>query len=667
MSIFSINALKTLIIETFFTNEDREITGDEIQTGFTDTIDSLFNLKYDPLFDYPADKLVLFEINSIWKLYVTNQVVAVGESPVTNPEKYDTIIGDAGVDGIVLSVPDLRAVTGYSQDTQYIVNELNKLFTFSASSTATPDGTTVIKPDDITLPTAGRWLEAAEYVTNDVIGLLSSLATSDKTNIVNAINEVHTIADNKPNLGNTETAAYRGDRGESAYTHSQATGNPHNTKLSEISEIEKVHDIEQRITQTSDVDLPAAQVALDLETTDVLVFRRLNDNQTIDLGTSVKNRVFYVFIEPNNEGSLKNQLFSGQGITSNVWNAKINETKYDNTKRSLLVCEIKQIGSSFIVFIDHRIDKEIFLTASSITNKAEIDASNITGNESAWLVKLGLNNVNNTADADKEVSTPQANAIGQKEGSLGNPDVDGKVLSSTAAGERSWVDPSSGGASYVFKNGLVENSGVVKLGGEFTEDYFETVRSVADDLYRESYTVDSGNIVKEQYVSNGIKEMAHLFGLNEILFSSSDNSKGVVISLKHDKLSIGDTRTVKKGIEYLADYSSDFGDRSIPDVGGVKNLISEPYLDLTPSASISWDALSGLNKKLTRGGDFTLTVNNLSNGMSGDLRLNITSLTTITLPTSLLNGNVTALAAGVYHLTFVYDGTNLDFNIAHYE
>ena len=38
-------------------------------------------------------------------------------------------------------------------------------------------------------------------------------------------------------LGETSSTAYRGDRGNIAYEHSQATGNPHNTKLEELTDL----------------------------------------------------------------------------------------------------------------------------------------------------------------------------------------------------------------------------------------------------------------------------------------------------------------------------------------------------------------------------------------------------------------------------------------------
>jgi hypothetical protein len=57
---------------------------------------------------------------------------------------------------------------------------------------------------------------------------------------------------------------------------------------------------------------------------------------------------------------------------------------------------------------------------------------------------VGLGNVDNTSDANKPVSSATQSALDAKEDSLGNPDTDGKVLSSTAAGVRTWVSAGSG-------------------------------------------------------------------------------------------------------------------------------------------------------------------------------------------------------------------------------
>jgi hypothetical protein len=61
-------------------------------------------------------------------------------------------------------------------------------------------------------------------------------------------------------LGETESTAYRGDRGKIAYDHSQITGNPHGTTKADIGL--------GNVNNTSDLDKPisnATQTALDLK------------------------------------------------------------------------------------------------------------------------------------------------------------------------------------------------------------------------------------------------------------------------------------------------------------------------------------------------------------------------------------------------------------------
>lgn len=94
---------------------------------------------------------------------------------------------------------------------------------------------------------------------------------------------------------------------------------------------------------------------------------------------------------------------------------------------------------------------------------------------------VNLANVDNTSDIDKPVSTATQTALDNKEDSLGNPASDGQVLSSTAAGVRSWVDQSGGG------------------GGGFTNDpYFDVFEgSLADTdpavgvLLKEGYKIET--------------------------------------------------------------------------------------------------------------------------------------------------------------------------------
>ncbi len=93
-----------------------------------------------------------------------------------------------------------------------------------------------------------------------------------------------------------------------------------------------------------------------------------------------------------------------------------------------------------------------------------------------------------------------------------------------------------------------------------------------------------------------------------------------------------------------------------------------------------WDTKTGLYKKLTDGsGSFTLKLQNVENGMSGDFVYNNTSLLkpfpsmTIlasgggaVIPTILGNGSLSALDTGLHHICWVYDGTRITYNIAKY-
>lgn len=63
----------------------------------------------------------------------------------------------------------------------------------------------------------------------------------------------------------------------------------------------------------------------------------------------------------------------------------------------------------------------------------------VSGNpHNVTLAELGIENIDNTADLDKPISTATQNALNLKEDSLGNPTTDGEVLTSLTDGTRSW-------------------------------------------------------------------------------------------------------------------------------------------------------------------------------------------------------------------------------------
>lgn len=92
-------------------------------------------------------------------------------------------------------------------------------------------------------------------------------------------------------LGETDTTAYRGDRGKAAYAHSQQTGNPHSTTKSDIGL--------GNVDNTADIDKPISTLAANAIATKVdgtgtqNYLARFSQNKTIensivyDTGTNV--------------------------------------------------------------------------------------------------------------------------------------------------------------------------------------------------------------------------------------------------------------------------------------------------------------------------------------------------------------------------------------------
>ena len=108
-------------------------------------------------------------------------------------------------------------------------------------------------------------------------------------------------------------------------------------------------------------------------------------------------------------------------------------------------------------------------------------------------------------------------------------------------------------------------------------------------------------------------------------------------------------------------------------VGAVSSI---PESDITPTAystltvtsnATTWDCSTGLNKRVTISANLTLTITNLVDGMSGDLVVNVSSISSITITTTGFTqkkyGSLASKPIGKYHLCWICEGTNIDFNI----
>lgn len=80
----------------------------------------------------------------------------------------------------------------------------------------------------------------------------------------------------------------------------------------------------------------------------------------------------------------------------------------------------------------------------NIQNHIADDTPDVSNPHNITKVTISLGNVDNTSDLDKPVSTAQQAEIDTKEDDLGDPLVDGYILSSTTLGVRSWIPKEQG-------------------------------------------------------------------------------------------------------------------------------------------------------------------------------------------------------------------------------
>jgi hypothetical protein len=118
--------------------------------------------------------------------------------------------------------------------------------------------------------------------------------------------------------------------------------------------------------------------------------------------------------------------------------------------------------------------------------------------------------------------------------------------------------------------------------------------------------------------------------------------------------------------------------------GGIPSWADEEgaidsYAALTSNSNATWDCSTGLNKTWAINSSYVLTISNLMDGMSGDLRIFVSNAGTLTINPifgytqryvfnyehEFISGAV-YLTTGVYHLCFVVGNNWIDFNLAEY-
>ncbi len=192
MAAQGIDTLLAQIIANIFQNSAGDITGQTLQDQLVDMIDSLNQGKYNNLLPYKVGQSVIFDDGGTQKLYLCVVATVPGESPATTPASWDLSGGPAGIvlDSIETDITSLKAVTGYADEEQILVNSNNGLYVFDAASIVAGDDDLVVTPDDITEPAPGRWIKSKTLVDTTTTGVLGDLTTVVTTNLVAALNDI---------------------------------------------------------------------------------------------------------------------------------------------------------------------------------------------------------------------------------------------------------------------------------------------------------------------------------------------------------------------------------------------------------------------------------------------------------------------------------------------
>jgi hypothetical protein len=206
---------------------------------------------------------------------------------------------------------------------------------------------------------------------------------------------------------------------------------------------------------------------------------------------------------------------------------------------------------------------------------------------------------------------------------------------------------------------------------EFEEQYTEEkesgffIRKVIDDLdWTTKFIFHNPNSVPVFINSfdNNTNDFLELEIIPGRLSLGGSEFEGII-------LSIGGTSS-SRGITGQFDFTPNIQSLDYVQKKYVDDKVISAHGTLTITDNeTTWNTATGLNKKLTCGGDFTLIITNLANGMSGALTIDCLDATVITLDTDTVpakgNGSL-ELDEGYYVFAFLYDGTNFFWNIANY-
>ncbi len=180
-------------------------------------------------------------------------------------------------------------------------------------------------------------------------------------------------------LGETNSTAYRGDRGKTAYDHTSLTNNPHNVTFAQLPDAPTIPTV-------NDKTLTIQKNGVTIDT--------FTGNSTVDKTINI--------IVPTDTGDLSNSagfLTTHQDISGKEDVSRKKTTLADNS--DIFYPTQKAVKTA----VDAKAD------ASTVTSHT----SNMSNPHGVTKAQVGLGNVDNTSDMNKPVSTAVSSALSGKE------------------------------------------------------------------------------------------------------------------------------------------------------------------------------------------------------------------------------------------------------------
>ena len=121
---------------------------------------------YPKVFNSNFFSYTIYDISSVVEIF---QFVTPTEKLALLVEGTDYTVERNKVLLIIVPITDitsLKAITGYTPNNKVLMSSTGVAYNFSSTSVETPDDVKVIKPDDVTLPAAGRWIRTDDLAVS---------------------------------------------------------------------------------------------------------------------------------------------------------------------------------------------------------------------------------------------------------------------------------------------------------------------------------------------------------------------------------------------------------------------------------------------------------------------------------------------------------------------